>query len=178
MPIFMEWYHGALPLSELNWCRCGRFIWVSKNSGFFDYYVWCGCWEKELGCYRASQNIGVHSWIMYSPTILTFFIQQQSLLTVLYHMWQYLTVKISHLTYSSLYNISLMLKEPLKYHIQWTTTGKISRPYFCNIFTVSLGMYVMWNITPIHSSWFSCWTFQKLVFGNSFWIHLISKLHV
>ncbi len=40
----------------------------------------------------------------------------------------------------------------------------------------TLSMYGMWNITHTVSSLFSWWTFQKLVFGNSFCSHLMSVL--
>ncbi len=82
------------------------------------------------GRYPAYHNIGVHSWIIYSSTILTFGISHWFFLPVLYHTCQYFTFETSHFAYSSWYNISLTLMEQLKYYTQWTTAGKVSHFYF------------------------------------------------
>ncbi len=89
---------------------------------FLHVYFW--------GRYPAYHNIGVRSWIIYSPTILTFVISHCLFLHVLYHTWQYSTVKISHFAFSSLYNISLQLNAHLKYYTQWVSAGIISHLLF------------------------------------------------
>ncbi len=89
----------------------------------------------------------------------------------------YIYLKISHFAYWCLYNISHMLNEHLKYHTQWFSAGIISHLFFVT-WILSHSACMAREISHIHSSWFSCLTFWKLVFGNTFRINLISLIHV